>query len=237
MVIEDKQVLNTVLRTKASDALLDHLTGLRVQGAVAGKSGLVLYDRSVEAPKEVLVIVWNSSMTLPQLISRIVLRDPKHFSMDKTAGNSKRLIYQAREHKVLGNSKCSIRILFAKETLPTLLSNCKMVTRNDLPVLPLSIILLLQLNSWAKKYSNHEGGIKAEARTLRDCVEAILNPTREWCLQNFDAALPYFPDALQQLDLFAEYLTETKEKWDSEKLTTVRKHLNPPEAEFPSLIT
>ncbi|RXW18176.1 hypothetical protein EST38_g7673 [Candolleomyces aberdarensis] len=241
MVIQDKQVLNTVLRTKASDALLDLLTGLRVRGAVAGKSGLVLYDRSVEAPKEVLVMVWNSYLTLPQLISRIVLSDPKHFSTDKTAGNSKRLIYQAREHKFLGNSKCSIRILFAKETLPTLLSNCKIIRRNRLPVLPLSIILLLQLKSWAKKYGNHEGGIKAEARALKDCVEAILNPTREWCLQNFDAALPYFPDALKQLDLLEEYLSESMEKWDSEKLATVRKYLTPvfekleSESESPSL--
>jgi hypothetical protein len=172
-------------------------------------------------------MVWNSYLTLPQLISRIVLRDPKHFSTDKAAGNSKRLIYQAREHKFLGNSKCSIRIIFAKGTLPALLSKCKTVRRNRLPVLPLSVILLLELKTWAKRYANHEGGIKAEARILKDCVEAILNPIRAWCLQGFSAALPYFPSAPQQLELFETYLTESKEKWDSEKLAKIREHLIP----------
>ncbi|KAJ2913569.1 hypothetical protein MD484_g6825, partial [Candolleomyces efflorescens] len=227
MAIQDKQVLNTVLRTKASDALLDLLNGLRIRGAVAGKSGLVLYDRSVKGPKEVLVMVWNSYLTLPQLISRIVQRDPKHFSTDKAAGNSKRLLYQAGEFKFLGNSKCSIRIIFAKGTLPALLFKCKPVNINRLPVLPLAIILLLELKAWVKRYDNHEGGVKAGSKILKDCVDAILNPIREWCLKDFSKALPYFPEATEQLEKFGTYLKESKEQVDSDKLAQIREHLMP----------
>ncbi|RXW13647.1 hypothetical protein EST38_g12206 [Candolleomyces aberdarensis] len=204
--LERNRQLNLLLRKNAVASLFPILRDLGIQAALSHKAAFALHENSLNAPKEIRVVVGHKpDLILEDLYRHVVSYDQSHFSIE--SGKHPHLRHDSKDPRAKGKA-CRVYFIQSGGALPTLLEDFATVVRiADTPVLPLHAILL--------------EGIVAQSllQPPRPLGKGVANLIHKWLIATDCTPLEQFsplwqsPEILAQIAHHASKVPDTEEQW------------------------
>ncbi|KAJ2929312.1 hypothetical protein H1R20_g7788, partial [Candolleomyces eurysporus] len=204
--LDSKRLLNSLLRKNAVASLFPILRDLGLQAALSHKAAFALHEDSLNAPKEIRVVVEHKpDLILEDLYRDVVSYDGYHFSIE--FGKNLHLRHDSKDPKAQGKV-CRVYFVQSGGAFPTVLEDFATVVHiADTPVLPLHAILLEEIVA------------QSRLQPPRPLKKGVANMIHKWLIATDLTPLEQFsplwqsPEILTQIERHASRVPGAQEQW------------------------